>query len=188
MKPDKLRGWSARGATGLVILALVAWASPAVAVLPPGANEANAAHASVVVIAKVVEMQQAAGRQIAQCQVLAKGRGDLTKGTQFTVALDSPPLGERTVGPQVIYHRMHKGQVWLLLLHRPIASLAKISPVLARAYHIAAHGWYTQRLDNLGGASELLAKLPQDTDGLAAQDAAGLREIYQWAAREAFGH
>ena len=147
--------------------------APSGAVLPPGANESLAAQAPLILIGKVTALKKDSGREVADFQVLVVGRGDPEPGRKVGVLLDRPPK-KKMVGPTVVYHQMAPGQTWLLFLSPPHA---KSGP-----YHtLAAHGWYTVKLDGIPNTAALLARLPQATHKDMEASLSFIREVYKGA-------
>ncbi len=143
------------------------------AVLPPGANESLAAKAPIVLIGKVLKLADASSRKLVAFRILETGRGQIQPGTDLEVELARPPK-KKLMGPTVVYHKMAPGQTWLLFLLSP---QGKILP-----YHtLAAHGWYTRKLDGIPDAEALVGLLPQAGNPKMAESLNMLREIYQGA-------
>lgn len=164
----------------LAAVLLLTLAGPAGAVLPPGAHESLAAKAPVVVIAGVERIGEIKGVMVAQCRVLAPGRGNLQQGQVISVMVDRPPA-RPVMGPAARYHQLAAGQVWLLLLMNPDGFFAKHDPRLGSAYHIASSGWYTTRLDNLTSSRQLMSQLSNMSSPRRGENERKLMKIYQWA-------
>lgn len=155
-------------------LLILASASPVRAVLPPGANESLAANAPVIVIGKVSALKKIADREVAVFKILTVGRGEIKEGTAVQVMPDRPPK-KKLVGPAVKYHRFALGQTWLLFLQPPPPGYEKKMP-----YHtLAAHGWYTVKLDGIPDTAALLALLPKATNAGMEASLSFLREVYK---------
>ena len=144
--------------------------APCGAVLPPGANESLAAKAPIVLIGKVVELKNDSGRKVTVFKILVVGRGEAEAGRLLDLEMFQKPT-ELIAGPEVVYHEMAPGETWLLFLHPP---QGKVGPY----YILAAHGWYTRKLDGIANAEALVGLLPKPWNPEVAQSLETLRGIY----------